>query len=188
MEMTIHERGYWIGVDSTKHLFDLPLARAIVDLAKEFKLYAATDIGCGDGSYTDYLNENSIWCRGFDGNPYTKALTEGRCQVLDFSVPTEISSTELVLCLEVGEHIPKEYEDILIENLVRCTDDILILSWAIPGQGGFGHVNCKSNDDVIDKLRKYNFTYLIDKSNYLRFASMRSWFKNTILIFKNDNN
>ncbi len=43
-----------------------------------------------------------------------------------------------VFSIEVAEHIPKTYEQIYIDNLVRHG---IILSWAVPKQEGHGHVN-----------------------------------------------
>jgi hypothetical protein len=54
----------------------------------------------------------------------------------------------------VAEHIPPEYESIFIENLISCNRKGIILSWAIPGQGGHGHFNEKPNDYVIDLITK----------------------------------
>ena len=57
---------------------------------------------------------------------------------------------DAVLSLEVGEHIPEDYEDIYLENLDRHADKIIILSWAVPEQGGFGHVNERDNGYIAD--------------------------------------
>ena len=45
------------------------------------------------------------------------------------------------MSLEVGEHLPKEFEDIFINNLDNNNNYGIVLSWAIKGQGGYGHYN-----------------------------------------------
>jgi hypothetical protein len=49
---------------------------------------------------------------------------------------------DLCLCLEVAEHVEKEYAEIFVENLCTLSRTI-ILSAAPPGQKGTGHVNCQ---------------------------------------------
>jgi len=38
----------------------------------------------------------------------------------------------------------------------------VILSWALPGQEGDGHVNCQPNDYIIGQMQKLSFNF--DKS------------------------
>ena len=61
------------------------------------------------------------------------------------------------MSLEVGEHIPKEYEDIFINNLHNNNNKGIILSWAILGQGGFGHVNEQNNDYIKSKMSNLGY-------------------------------
>jgi hypothetical protein len=49
---------------------------------------------------------------------------------------------DLVVCLEVGEHLPEEAAGTLVESLVRHGDTVLF-SAAVPGQAGKGHINCQ---------------------------------------------
>lgn len=48
---------------------------------------------------------------------------------------------ELVLSLEVAEHVPPEYTDELIRRLATATTKYLVFSAARPGQGGTGHID-----------------------------------------------
>jgi hypothetical protein len=103
---------------------------------------------------------------------------------LDLSLPASISTKyNLSLSLEVGEHIPKQYMDQFIDNVVGFSNKYIILSWAIPGQGGCGHVNELDNKTVIDAVESRGFKYCERESNRLRDAASLSWFKNTLLFF-----
>ena len=53
---------------------------------------------------------------------------------------------ELVLSLEVAEHIPPEHTSELIERLARATTKYLVFSAARPGQGGTGHLDESMHD------------------------------------------
>ena len=46
--------------------------------------------------------------------------------------------------MEVLEHIPAEFETIVLDNIDRAARHGVVLSWAVPGQGGFHHINNRS--------------------------------------------
>jgi hypothetical protein len=180
----IHNRGYWLSKDETNtHDWDRPLAAELVKMFKNSK--TIIDIGCGNGGYTRNFIENGLNCAGFDGSPLTPEITGGLCGIQDFSVPVDMMfKCDLVLSLEVGEHIPAAYESIFIDNLVNAAQKFICLSWAIEGQGGLGHVNCRNNDYVIRELSKRGFVYDQKRSDKLRSVSTFPWFKNTVMVFE----
>ena len=148
----IHKRGYWIEIsDKNTHLCDEKLCRALI---KMFTGKTIVDIGCGDGSYTRNFIDAGIECTGYDGSPLTTEISNGLCHIRDFSQPVNIGLFGVVISLEVGEHIPKKYEKIFIDNLCNTSRQWVCLSWAIKGQPGFGHVNCQNNDYIIAEMSK----------------------------------
>ena len=119
------------------HIFDATLSNALLDFFKRNNCNSLVDLGCGLGNYAHHFNENDLITDGFDGNPNTPLLTDGRCGVLDLSEPQKLDkSYDWVLSLEVGEHLPQKYENIYIENLHNNTTKGIVLSWAVQGQGG----------------------------------------------------
>lgn len=180
MGLEITDRGIWVQQD-VFHYCDQPLCSAIINMFYEVE--TVIDIGCGNGEYTlNFLNAG-INCKGFDGNPCTPTMTKGLCSVMDFSQPVDLGQYDLVLCLEVGEHIPAKYEQVLIDNICRSSKEYVVLSWGIEGQDGWGHVNCQNNDYVINEMNKRGFDYLPEKSQVLRDAASAYWFKNTTMIY-----
>ena len=76
------------------------------------------DFGCGLGNYVKTFKDRGINAKGFDGNPNTLLLTNNLCEILDLSIPKKFDEPfEWVMSLEVGEHLPKKFEDIFIDNL-----------------------------------------------------------------------
>jgi len=65
---------------------------------------------------------------GFDGNPETESLTEGRCGVANLAFPKQRGAWEWVMSLEVAEHIPPQYEDSFVENIVSAARNGVVLS------------------------------------------------------------
>lgn len=192
--MKIAEAGYWLNETGEGHVFDRPLSQEIIAFMKENYLNSVLDLGCGEGSYLRAFTEAGIRCIGLDGNPHTEELTGGLGCKVELHKPIRyavskldsrlISEFDLVLSLEVGEHIPEEYEQIFLDNVVKPASAWIILSWAIPGQGGAGHVNCKSNADIIREMG--NRKYICNWVNTLRFrkAAELPWFKNTLMVFQ----
>ncbi len=183
----ISSTGFWnIDKDSSdfsnEHRCDPGINKFLVQIIPKNTL--VYDFGCGPGEYVNYLNNNGIYCKGFDGNPTTFKITN--CFVLDLTSKFQFDKVPYLICLEVGEHVPNEYEDILLTNITNHLQDggKLILSWAIEGQSGLGHVNCKNNDYIINKLQTMGYIYDKIESNLLRASATISYFKNTLMVFQ----
>ena len=165
------------------HFFDEHLAEAIHTIFSKHSIKSVYDLGCGHGKYTEYLKNKGYFCSGFDGNPYTKNITNGVCDVLNLTNPIKLKQVDCVLCLEVGEHIPSLFEHIVLDNIKNNSNKLIVLSWAIEGQNGEGHVNCRNNDYIKNKFESFGFINLLEDELFLRDKSKLSWFKNTIMVF-----
>lgn len=63
---------------------------------------------------------------------------------------------DLLLCLEVAEHLPEQSSDKLIHSLCSHSDDI-VFSAAIPGQGGQNHYNEQWPEYWEKKFKSHGF-------------------------------
>jgi SAM-dependent methyltransferase len=182
----IHERGYWIGANVLdQHFTDFQLAIALVHFFKIERASSIVDFGCGTADYVKMFRNQGLPCEGYDGNPDTPQLTDGIAKVLDLSQPFDLGQKfDWVLSLEVGEHLPKQYQATFIENLIRHCVRGVILSWAIKGQGGFGHFNEQGNEKIKNAFSQRGFTNDLMIENRLRNYSRLSWFKNTLMVFR----
>lgn len=169
-----------------QHAFSYRLAEYVAKLLpKNEPLF---DLGCGLGTYSKYFRDvgftNVIAIEGSD----LEELFETPVEVFDLTETMGVVKNQgNVLCLEVCEHVPGEYMDVLLDNITRCCNKYLVLSWAIRGQAGFGHVNCMDNYEVIGMLQDKGFTFLWGPTREARAAiedSHCQWFKNTVMIFK----
>jgi cyclopropane fatty-acyl-phospholipid synthase-like methyltransferase len=184
--MKAHERGYWlVGKGSRDHRFDTLLSKSIINYLKVNMIKSAIDLGCGEGHYVNDLNNNGINCLGYDGNPNTTSITNNRCQIMDLSKPQVFEQkSEFTISLEVAEHIPKQFEDIYIQNVHNSNTKGIILTWAIPGQGGHGHVNEQPNEYALNKFLSLGYKYNTTDSNILRNNAELWWFKKTIMVLE----
>lgn len=182
----INSRGIWVGADvTTEHRFDPSLANALVHFFKEQNVTSLVDFGCGMADYVLSFQKNGFYAEGYDGNPYTPQLTKGLAGVKDLSSHFYVGKDfDWVINLEVGESLPPQYEKTFLENLVRHSKKGIVLSWAIIGQGGTGHVNEQNNNAVKQKLAVYGFFNDLEAENKLRTQASLSWFKNSLMIFR----
>lgn len=157
---------------------DTALAKAIVEIIP--KGSTITDLGAGGGWYTDYFNENGLKSFAYDASP----VRPKNVKFIDLTETVKIPNRDWTLCLEVGEHLPKKFETTFLNNVAQTSG--VVLSWAVPGQGGNNHVNLQDNPYVINKMKEYGYTYQEQDSTKLRKASTFSWFKNTVMVFRVD--
>ena len=177
MYSDISSTGYWLD-NRGKDEFDERLSRA---LALFFKHKTVVDMGCGRGRYVKTFVDHGIQCRGYDGNPLTSELEF--CEVLDLSNPVELGQFDWVLSLEVGEHIPREYESVFIDNLHKHNTKGIILSWAKPGQPGKGHFNCRPRKYIKNKFAGMGCENDLGLERLLRGFAYLGWFKRNIMVF-----
>ena len=126
-----------------------------------FEPESVIDVGCGIGEYVQYL-ENNLGIRscGIEGSgaclPY---LVSEKVMILDMRIKQNVRlHSDLVVSLEVAEHIEIEYSNIFIENLTQLSDTIL-MSAAPPGAGGHHHVNCQTQEYWHKKFLKFGYIY-----------------------------
>lgn len=177
------ETGYWNEEEIIFHDYSFPLARWI---AKFFeKDETVVDFGAGDGFYSGYLQDLGYDSRPIEGN---------RATIINAHSVIEHDLTELFwldpignsICLEVGEHIPSEFERVFISNIVNNTKGKLVLSWAIPDQEGYFHVNCKPNEWVIEQFEQRGFKFLPEATESARavIEERRKYFRDTLMVFE----
>tara|TARA_R110000751_G_scaffold65715_3_gene134383 strand:- start:72 stop:623 length:552 start_codon:yes stop_codon:yes gene_type:complete len=179
----IQETGAWKGLNvSDHHFFDIRVADEILRYIRSDSIL---DLGCGSGEYVKHFIGNNIYSDGYDGNPDTPKLSGYTCSVMDLSVIKKVTGNyDWVLSLEVGEHIPAKYESNYIENLDINNKKGIILSWAIPDQLGYGHVNCKDNEYIKSIFHELGYLNNLETEKKLREVSRLPWFKNTIMVFE----
>jgi len=80
--------------------------------------------------------------------------------------------------------MPAKFSQTLLWNLDQANRNGIVLSWAIPKQGGHGHINELANEDVIRMLSSLGYSYDVNLSVEARNAATLQWLKNTVMIFR----
>ena len=103
---------------------------------------------------------------------------------LDLTLPQYwLPRYDWVLSMEVFEHIPAQYETVVLDNVDRAAGHGVVLSWAVPGQGGFRHINNRSPAYVNQTM--FNRGFRLDRaaSDELSEAAEIDWLKNNIRVY-----
>lgn len=180
--------GIWsVKTASRKHKCDIALADTIGSIYPIQMSMA--DLGCGIGSYCKILRDKYQWQNviGYEGTVGVSNLQNAYDKILFCDLTKEIELIrpfQMVLCLEVGEHIPKEFEQVFLNNVTKMSGNNLIISWAYPGQGGTGHVNELDQNYVYSQLTQRGFEIDNDKTHELRIKSEFKWFRKNIMAMR----
>jgi 2-polyprenyl-3-methyl-5-hydroxy-6-metoxy-1,4-benzoquinol methylase len=102
------------------------------------------DVGCGVGTWTSVCSDAGLDVMGVDGD----YVDIGRLRIpaesfvaADLTKPLDLGrGFDLVMSLEVAEHIAPEFAPVFVASLVRHAP-VVLFSAAIPMQGGADHVN-----------------------------------------------
>lgn len=192
---SISVTGFWDKSAGPVHRISLPLAQWMTEYLGHEKHVPLYDFGCGNGHYMQKFEEAGFErLTGFEGDPPQGC--HHMVRRADITKPINVPEPGNVVCLEVLEHIPAQYEAAAIDNLVRAIKPncVLITSWAVRGQTGHGHVNEKNNDEVIPLFTTKGLEYLDPATHAARARITDShdidhghlpWFKNTLLVFWN---
>lgn len=135
------------------------------------------DVGCGEGFLCKEFRQLGIDAYGVDGDQLP-----GVDQVVDLTQPLGMSGFDLVCCFEVGEHLPEQAAEVLVDSLCQASD-LIVFSAAIPGQGGPGHVNEQWPDYWVEKFsargRRVSGTYRYGIWDEPR---LEPWYKQNMLV------
>jgi len=103
---------------------------------------------------------------------------------LDLTLPQYwLPRYDWVLSLEVLEHIPAQYESIVLDNINRAAGHGVVLSWAVPGQPGRGHVNCRSLAYAERAMSDRGFALDNSTSVMMRAQATPYYLRNNIMVF-----
>jgi len=129
----------WLAAEVDRHETEQAMALGKL-LYEKLSPKAGIDVGCSSGIYLVPFAERGVEVYGVDGASGVGKCIPGKFGVVDLRQPwVPEKRYDLAYCIEVAEHIRCEYQDTLVDTLVKCADTIFF-SAAHVGQGGEGHV------------------------------------------------
>ena len=168
------------------HNEEQPFAKRLTAWVKDnLNPQKVLDLGCGPGTYVNCFQELGVDATGYD----TDIRVEGNNHLICKSLFDVEETGDVVLCLEVAEHIESCKNLKIVEAMTKALapEGTLIWTAAKPGQGGVGHINCQTKDYWIElfksqPLKRCNGMELILVEEMKKDYHM-GWFVQNLLIY-----
>ena len=164
-------------------------------IAKRISPHDVLEFGSGLGYLSRYIVDNSpvkeSYCiepnkiKGvYRENGYPKLLN---IDIFKENEPKEIQKKfDLIISIEVAEHIPRTNHDKLFDFLTSHADNWIVFSGAHIGQGGHGHIAERSEDEWKEEFVKRGMIFQEKMTKEIREASDKKNInhRRNILVFK----
>lgn len=148
-------------------------------LIDKYDIKSVLDIGCGTGKNLEWFNCKVL---GVEGHP--DAIKDCKVPVVQHDYtqgPLVLKDRfDLCICTEFVEHIESQYEDNWFATMNSA--ERVLMCHALPGQGGWHHVNCQPREYWAKRFADHGF----QKTDVVeRFVDPSApWGRNTITLFE----
>jgi SAM-dependent methyltransferase len=143
------------------------------------------DVGCGTGSFLSVFKKNGVReVLGVDGDWAKPDLAPGEFQPADLSKPLALNRRfDLVMSLEVAEHLEPSSADAFVRSLVGL-GSVVLFSAAIPYQGGTGHKNEQWPDYWVARFAREGYE-LVDclRARLWNNREVEWWYAQNIFLY-----
>jgi len=180
-----HLGGYVAGGDSSTwypELWDW--------IINELEIKSIIDIGCGEGHSTKYFKEKGCKVLGIEGSkvainnsPIKESLIRHDYTKEPFNPDKEY---DLAWSCEFVEHVKEKFLNNYLETFKASK--YIFMTHALPGQGGYHHVNCQPKGYWIEKISEIGFKFDKELTQKAREKALHGYFEQTGLVFKRESN
>jgi SAM-dependent methyltransferase len=164
-------------------------AQQVIPIIQNFlPVSSVCDVGCGVGTWLRAFREAGVKdLFGIDGDYVDKSLLEipkTAFYEADLRQPFCLNRTfDLVMSLEVAEHLPEDRGPGFVRDLTRLAP-VVLFSAAIPRQGGTNHINEQWQSYWAAIFEKYNFlTCDVLRPLIWNNTNIGRWYRQNMLLF-----
>jgi hypothetical protein len=155
------------GFHKTEHSAAVISSWAVERLAPRSLL----DLGSGGGHYLRAFEALGVDALGLEGSEAGIHASGDRVLALAFDLrrPVRLSRPfDLVMCVEVAEHIPHRFSRRLVESICSNTARYVLFTAAPPGTPGSDHINCQPAEYWIALFSEHGVSIRADLTESLR--------------------
>lgn len=153
-------------------------------MVERFAVQSVLDVGCGEGHAVRFFHRLDTFAHGIDG-----LIENVRRAVIPISLHDLLSGPfimpiDLVWSCEVAEHIAPDKVDFYLDTLANGR--IVAMTHAVPGQGGYNHVNCQPWTYWVERMEARGYELSEDNEELRRISAKdETWnyFSKTGLVF-----
>ena len=156
-------------------------------MKENFVFESMCDLGCGPGDFLRELqNERDVLGVDFSvGVPQTLAIDPSKYVDADLTKPLPFNRHfDVVMSLEVWEHLHPEFEKQYLDNVDSLTPDHVIISCAAPKQWGRHHYSPHEAQYVLDAMISRG--YVFDEELTAKFKKIKllaSFYRRNTFVF-----
>ena len=157
-------------------------------LIDKYNIKSMVDIGAGCGYATEYFHNKGVDVLGIDGSKEVQEnfKVKDQFRLHDYECGSALKSYEsfdLCWSCEFVEHVYEKYSDNFLKDFTH--GKYLAITHALPGQGGYHHVNCQPKEYWIEKIEALGFEY--NEKETINLKSMiptSKWYSKSGLFFR----
>ena len=156
-------------------------------LLAKYAIRSVVDVGCGYGYAAKYFLDQGLDVIGVEG--YRLAIEQNRCPKRyliehDYTQgPLTIRPVDLAWAGEFVEHVEARFRDHFLTTFACAR--YVCLTHAVPGQGGYHHVNEQPTAYWVRELARYGFRHNEAETAFLRLGGERTpWGRRTLTFFE----
>lgn len=135
-------------------------------LIERFAVKSILDVGAGLGYAAHWFHQAGVPVVGVEGLKRNCERSVHPLVYADLSKGPVYCPVDMVHCVEMVEHLEEQYLGHLLDTL--CNGKIIVMTNALPGQGGYHHVNCQPTQYWIDHLKKRGCTVSQDDTEMVK--------------------
>lgn len=135
-------------------------------LIKRFAIRSMLDLGSGQGHTAALFHRQGVVALACDGLMRNLEQNVHPTILCDLVQAPFVCRVDLVWCQEVAEHIEEESVGNLVQSLT--SGNVIMMTHALPGQGGFHHVNCKDRPYWSDLLSGAGYSLAEEDTSRVR--------------------
>lgn len=142
-------------------------------ISKSYDIKSVLDMGCACGWYLEGFNSVGVEVKGIEyvydvAKKYFPKEIEDRIVFGDLTKEIDFKNKfDLVISLEVAEHLPPGSDEVYIQNLTRHATQKILFSVAESEDGNY-HINLKPRQYWLDLMERNGFVYSEKETQYIR--------------------